>query len=151
MKILILSDSHGRTVHLEHILKKEADCDMIVHLGDGAEDLDFCLPYTAHKQVWRVKGNCDPFACGFQESHVITAEGVTFFACHGHRYNAHLGLQNLYYAALSSSANVCLYGHTHVQKADTTDGILFLNPGAVKDGRYALLFAENGNIRYELK
>ena len=151
MKILVVSDSHGSVTNLEHILNKENDCDMIVHLGDGADDLDFCLPYTAHKQIRRVRGNCDPAACGYLPEQVFTAEDVNVFACHGDRYSVYFGLQNLYFAAQSHNAGVCLYGHTHVQHADETDGLLLLNPGAVRDGRWALLYAGNGAYRYELK
>ncbi len=151
MKILVVSDSHQQTANLEHILKKEADAEAVIHLGDGAEDLDFCLPMTAHKKIWRVRGNCDPLACGFKEEQIFDMEGVTLFACHGHKYNVYYGLHSLYFAGLSHNAKVCLYGHTHVQKADETEGILFLNPGTVKDHRYALLFIENGDIEFELK
>jgi putative phosphoesterase len=151
MKILVISDSHSRLTNLERILKKEADCDMIVHLGDGADDLDFCLPYTAHKQIRRVRGNCDSMNCGYLKEQVFTEENVTVFACHGDRYSVYFGLQNLYFAAQSKNARVCLYGHTHVQRADETQDVLLLNPGAVKDGRYALLYLENGSVRSELK
>ena len=151
MKILVVSESHQQTTNLEHILKKEADAEAVIHLGDGAEDLDFCLPMTAHKKIWRVRGNCDPLACGFKEEQIFDMEGVTLFACHGHKYNVYYGLHSLYFAGLSHNAKVCLYGHTHVQKADETEGILFLNPGAVKDHRYALLQIEDGSVQYELK
>ena len=151
MKILAVSDSHERTNNLEHILHKENDCDMIIHLGDGAQDLDFCLPYTAHKQIWRIRGNNDPAACGYRAEHVLEIEGVTVFACHGHRYHVYYGLQSLSFAAMSNNARLCLYGHTHIQKAEEADGILFLNPGAVQDNRYALLQIEDGSVQYELK
>ena len=151
MKILVVSDSHHQYSILERILHKEPDCEMIVHLGDGAEDLDFCLPYTAHKEIRRVLGNNDSIALGLQKEQVFTKEGVTVLACHGHRYNVYFGLQNLYFAAQNNNARVCLYGHTHVPKADETDGLLFLNPGAARDGRWALLHLENGSVKYELK
>jgi putative phosphoesterase len=151
MKILVVSDSHQQTANLEHILKKEADAEAVILFRDGAEGRDVCLRMTPRKQIWRVRGNCDPLACGFKEEQIFDMEGVKLFACHGHKYNVYYGLHSLYFAGLSHNAKVCLYGHTHVQKADETEGILFLNPGTVKDHRYALLFIENGDIEFELK
>ena len=151
MKILVVSDSHQKQTNLEMILKKESDCDMIVHLGDGAEDLDFCLPLTAHKEVRRVLGNNDPIALGLQKEQVFEKEGVTLMACHGHKYNVYFGLGQLYFAAQANGARVCLYGHTHVQRADEVEDVLLLNPGAIMDQRYALLYIENGSVRYDLK
>ena len=152
MKILVLSDSHQKTATLEHILKKEAaGCDMIVHLGDGAEDLDFCLQYTDHKEIRRVRGNNDPIACGYRDEQVLNTDGLTVFICHGHRYAVYFGLTMLSCAADEKNADICLYGHTHAQKAEVAGGTLFMNPGAVMHGQYALLFIENVEYRYELK
>ena len=40
MKILIVSDTHGRHRNLEEVLDREGPIDMLVHLGDveGGED-----------------------------------------------------------------------------------------------------------------
>ena len=41
-----------------------------------------------------------------------------------------------------------LYGHTHRAQEDLLGGVLAVNPGAVKDGRCALLlWEETGPIR----
>ena len=41
--------------------------------------------------------------------------------------------------ALAEKCHAALYGHTHFQKMEWRSGILILNPGAVNDGKYAVL------------
>ena len=44
MKILIVSDTHGRHRNLEEVLDREGPIDMLVHLGDveGGRRLHLC-------------------------------------------------------------------------------------------------------------
>ena len=151
MKLLVLSDSHGRDSLLEQILRRESDFDTVIHLGDGADDLKRFASVTGVKPVLLTKGNCDPFGAGFQEKHVFRLEEITVLACHGHRFHVNFGLEALYLEALKEGAKLCLYGHTHIPKEETAQGICFLNPGAVKDGRYAVIGIENGLITPTLK
>lgn len=61
MKILIVSDSHGRNLHLNHVMEKEKDVDLMIHLGDleGTEDyLEDIAPCPVHM----VAGNNDYFS-----------------------------------------------------------------------------------------
>ncbi|MCH5198948.1 MAG: YfcE family phosphodiesterase [Oscillospiraceae bacterium] len=151
MRILIVSDSHGDEAFLEMILRRERSCDMIIHLGDGADDLMRFLEYTAHKPVYLTKGNCDPAAYGYAEKHIIPAEGKKLLSCHGHRFNVKMGLDALYFEGLKENADVCLYGHTHAGNIELSNGLLLFNPGAVKNGRYGILTVKNGEISPELK
>ena len=59
MTLLILSDSHGSTVFLEQALKRERGADIIVHLGDGADDLDMLREFTGGRLVYQCNGNMD--------------------------------------------------------------------------------------------
>lgn len=151
MRILVVSDSHGDEAFLEIILRRERKCDMLIHLGDGADDVQRLLEYTANKSVWLTKGNCDPAAYGFAEKHVIRANGKNLLACHGHRFNVKTGLDALYFEGLKEKADACLYGHTHISACEQENGMLFFNPGAVKNGRYGIITINNGVITPELK
>ena len=151
MKILAVSDSHGSDGTLERILQREPDCDVLVHLGDGAKDMDLLLRYTAGRQVYFIKGNCDPGGAGLAEKQVFTVEGKKILACHGHRFNVKTGPDALYFEGLKENADICLYGHTHVQAADRAGNMLLLNPGAARSGFYAVIGIADGQIRYELK
>ena len=41
--------------------------------------------------------------------------------------------------AIEEKCRAALYGHTHYHKMEWRNGILILNPGAVTDGKYAVL------------
>jgi putative phosphoesterase len=147
MKLLVVSDSHGDTASLEMILQRAADCDALVHLGDGADDLDTLLRYTQGKAVYRVRGNCDP-GLPYAERLVFRVAGKTVLACHGHKYRVETGPDRLYFEGLRENADLCLYGHTHRQAADEDTGILLLNPGAVKNRRYAVVTLDERGADY---
>jgi len=154
MKILVLSDSHGFEKSLCEILKNNANsCDMIIHLGDGCSDMQYMREYTGNKPVCVLKGNCDYGFAGEPERITTKAEGKTIFACHGHRYNVkeqYRSPTTLHYAALEENADICLYGHTHIQRLDEIDGMVILNPGAAKNGEYAIIGIKDGKIQVEL-
>ena len=52
---------------------------------------------------------------------------------------------SLYYKALEINANYVLFGHTHFQEKFEKGGITFINPGSLKDNKYALI--EDGVIK----
>lgn len=147
MKILILSDSHGYLSRLEAILQKEADADMILHLGDGGGDLSLMTEYTAGKPVYVCRGNCDSEVYGFPESVTTVVEGATVFACHGHRYGVKYGLERLYFAAKEAGAKLCLFGHTHQPYSDFIDNFFMVNPGSAAGGCYAVAEINHGEVK----
>ena len=56
------------------------------------------------------------------------------------------------YRAQEVGAKIACFGHTHHAAAEWKDGILLLNPGALCDGRYAILqTGEGGEVKAELK
>ena len=61
MRILIVSDTHGRTNNLEWVLEKEKPLDLLVHLGDleGSEDY---IEAIAPCPVEIIAGNNDYFS-----------------------------------------------------------------------------------------
>ena len=61
---------------------------------------------------------------------------------HGHLYNVIFGMDRLYYLAKENNCNLVLYGHTHIQKMEEHDGIIFLNPGSVLDNNYAIVLED---------
>ena len=62
MKILIVSDSHGRDRYLEQVIEREKPIDMLLHLGDleGSEDY---ICSIAPCPVEMISGNND---CSFK-------------------------------------------------------------------------------------
>ena len=147
MKLLILSDSHGCAYYLEEILKRERGADMIIHLGDGGDDMMNMTEYTQNKMLYICKGNCDSAVYGFPEAVLTEAEGVRIFACHGHQYGVKFGMQKLYYAAKERGAKLCLFGHTHEPLCDFEEDFFMVNPGPAANGFYATAELKNDGIK----
>ena len=151
MKLLVISDSHGRHEALRKILEKEKDCDMIVHLGDGARDMDAFLQYTIGKPLYIVRGNCDVDAVDIAPQHTLTAGDIRVLACHGHLFRVEYGLERLYLQGLKENVWLCLFGHTHIQTAQRSGDMLLVNPGAAKDRRYAVVEIDGEKVIPVLK
>lgn len=51
MRVLIISDTHGRRANLEEVLEREESLDMLIHLGDVEDDDDYIetvVDYPTH-------------------------------------------------------------------------------------------------------
>lgn len=129
MKIIVASDTHGDSNRLIEVLSKNKDFDMLIHLGDGENDFrDVEMLYPTKGLVY-VAGNCD---YGFHpEEHIAIAGGKKIFCCHGHRYGVNYGIELLASAAVKNECSIALYGHTHVPKIETLDGVMVMNPGSL--------------------
>ena len=42
-------------------------------------------------------------------------------------------------AAHENGADIVLYGHTHIPRAERLDGIWFLCPGSIREGSYGIV------------
>ena len=138
MRVIVLSDSHGATGRLSTILtvaEQAGPIDAIIHLGDGyydLRDLEVDLP-----PVYQVAGNCDLFRSDTLD--FVTLSNARILLTHGHYQHVREGTDDLLSLALEEKCAAALYGHTHYQKMEWRNGVLILNPGAVNDGKYAVL------------
>lgn len=136
MKVLVISDSHGKHDLLRKAIGQEAPIDVLIHAGDIEGDLDKILGPKREYDVYAVAGNMD---WGFKlESHeVFELAGHKFFLAHGHRYGVSYTLANIREAAENYGCDVAIYGHTHRPALDEQNDILLLNPGSVAKPRQA--------------
>ena len=83
MKVLVVSDSHGRHDLLRKAIGQEAPIDMLIHAGDVEGDLDKILGPGREYIVHAVAGNMD---WGTPEDSSITFDmgGHKVFLTHGH-------------------------------------------------------------------
>lgn len=157
MKLLIVSDTHGRCEALDEILAREQGIDRLVHCGDVCGDEDY-IRSRFQGPCSIVSGNNDFFTPLPKE---IVAEwgGHRFLVVHGHRQQIYYGLENLYFRALQEECDVVLFGHTHQPVMFEEKGIWFINPGSITYPRQAghqktyvvLEIGENGELRPERK
>ena len=140
MRVLVLSDSHGFVRNLRAVLQKESDCALVFFLGDGLRDMEHIRPEFPQMQFICVRGNNDWSAAqGIDDYAYKYIEGHTVIATHGHRCGVRSSLQPLAAKALDVRGDVALYGHTHIPRQEYVGGVLCVNPGALCDGRYAVL------------
>ena len=150
MKILVFSDSHGHTQTMLDAVFDERP-DMILHLGDHAQD---CAPLREaypHIELRAVRGNCDGRA-GEPEYDEFVKEGKRIFMTHGHLYGVKTGLGSLLNSACSRRADILLFGHTHLTLQESVDDLLIVNPGSVGSWKntYAVLEIEHGVVNCQI-
>ena len=134
------------------IIKKEYSADMIIHLGDGAADMDEISSYLKDKPVYRMKGNCDSSAFGFPlQTTVKINDYVTICACHGHTYDVKYSMSKLFCYGVKNGYRICLFGHTHTPYFSDEENVLMMNPGAVKNGKYGVIEIKNREVIPVLK
>ena len=137
MRIMVASDTHGRWGKLSDAVQVQTKAEVVIHLGDGADDLENVRYEYPEKMMIGVAGNCD-FMSPLPAFDMITIEGKKIFFTHGHIYNVKYGYERVIEAARQRGADICLFGHTHVPVAEYHDGLYLMNPGSLGhpyDGR----------------
>lgn len=154
-KVLVISDTHGRTENLDKILPEVKPLDQLIHLGDVGRDMDY-IEVVAECACCFVAGNND-FYSELPRERLIKLNGVPIFLTHGHYYYVTARKDFIRSAAVQRGAKVALFGHTHVPYLEEEDGVLVANPGSLSLPRqadhcptYMLLYVgDNGEIRAE--
>ncbi len=138
-KIIMISDSHGNRRKLENLINA-SNFDYIFFLGDGLSDLENLNNYNIKK----VSGNCDFFS-----SEAITRyenlEGFKIMLTHGHDFKSKFTKSLMLENAKNNYCDIVCSGHTHKQGQEFIDGVLFINPGAFKNGQYGVLTLEKNS------
>lgn len=136
MKVLVVSDSHGRNDLLRKAIGQEAPIDMLIHAGDIEGDLDRILGPKREYSIHAVCGNMD-WGGGLEIAEAFDMGGHKVFLTHGHHYGVHFTMAELRKAAESCGAEVAIFGHTHMPFLEEQNDILLLNPGSVAKPRQA--------------
>lgn len=161
LRILIMSDSHGRNENVELAIKRVreeiGEFQMLIHLGDVGDARE--IESLAGVPCYIVRGNTD-YDARLLNTNVIEAGGHRIFATHGHLYQVDMRLDLLRFAALENDCDIAMYGHTHVPYLEEDpDDITILNPGSISkprqaDHRYTYMVMEiddEDEVTYELR
>ena len=152
MKILVMSDSHGRDNNILRAIKAEQPLDAIIHLGDFQEDPEqFRLFAKGICPMYLCDGNCD-FYPGIPSEQILELGGHRLLITHGHYYYVNFGVGDLLADAKANGCDVALYGHTHRPDEDVSDPeCMVLNPGSIsfprqesREPSYLVLYLEPG-------
>lgn len=133
MKILIISDSHGRNTYLERVIKKVAPFDLLIHLGD-LEGSEKYLTENVNCPMEMISGNNDYFMDIEREKEIYIGT-YKILLTHGHRHKVHFGTEDLIIWGRENDANIVMFGHTHIPLLDTKSDITVLNPGSISQPR----------------
>ena len=150
MRIIVISDTHGRTALIEKAIEAQPEAKHIFFLGDlvkDVEDLEFLYPSHIFHIV---SGNCDRSSV-YPSADSLTLAGRKILFTHGHPYWVKSGIGRLKEWAKAENADLVLFGHTHVAKTEYAAGVLFVNPGSPacpREGRssYAVIDLEANGI-----
>ena len=143
----VISDTHG-LLRPESLAALQGS-QQIIHAGDIGDpailqSLGKIAPVTA------VRGNVDREAWTrtIPASNVLKAGGISIYVLHD--------LATLDLKPEAAGFSVVVYGHSHVPKQETRNGVLYFNPGAAGPKRFRLpvsvgrLVIENGAIHGEI-
>lgn len=155
-KVLVISDTHGRTKNLDKILPLVQPLDQLLHLGDVGND-EIYIETVAECPCCFVAGNND-FYSDLPRERVIKLHGVSIFMAHGHCHYVNARKDFIASAAVQRGAKVALFGHTHVPFCEEINGVLVANPGSLSLPRQAdhyptymiLWIGEDGTVQTEL-
>ena len=78
MRIVVVSDTHGNARALRQAVLDQPQAEYIIHLGDGAQDVDDLRVEFPEKTFLQVQGNCDT-GCAWPLQERLTVEGVCIF------------------------------------------------------------------------
>lgn len=132
MKIGVISDTHG--LLRPEVVALFAGVERIIHAGDigNAEviaELEKIAPVVA------VRGNNDTggWAAKIPDDAVVTLGKRRIYVLHN--------VAELNRDPVTSGFDVIVSGHSHKPKAETIDGVLYLNPGSAGPRRFTLPIA----------
>ena len=129
MKILIVSDTHGRHANLEEVLEREGAIDLLLHLGD-VEGEEHYIESIIDCPCHIIAGNNDMFSYLSKEKEIRVGKYQVWMT-HGHNYYVSMSTQKLRDAARARSVDIVMYGHTHKPYIDTESSPIVINPGSI--------------------
>lgn len=149
MKVLIVSDTHGRDSKLEEAVMRETPFDMLIHCGD-VEGREFYIEALAECPCCIIAGNNDFFS-DLEREEEIELAGKKTLVTHGHYYGVSMDITGVLDEAKARDCQIVLFGHTHKPVIAEKDGILAVNPGSLsyprQEGRkpsYAVMEVSHG-------
>ena len=149
MKILIVSDTHGRDEKLEAAVAVEQPFDYLIHCGD-VEGREFFIEALAECPCTIVAGNNDFFSDLPREDEIVL-EGYKIMVTHGHNYGVSMDLYGISEEAAARECEMVCFGHTHKPVIEKKNGVLVINPGSLtfprQEGRqpsYAVMELHEG-------
>jgi putative phosphoesterase len=157
MKILIVSDTHGRHSNFDYVLRTEGKIDLLIHLGDVEGEEDY-ITSAAECPCHLIAGNNDYFSRLPKEKEIVIGK-YKIWLNHGHGYYVSMDKKILRDAARARGVDIVMFGHTHRPYINTDEMPFVMNPGSIsyprQEGRQASYIVmeidQNGEAKFEIK
>lgn len=133
MRILVVSDTHRDGSALRRAVLCQPQAQVVIHLGDGADEASEVRLLHPGKMFLQVCGNCD-WGSSLPREGDIVLEHRKIFYTHGHLYGVKYGMEKVKEAARARKADVVLFGHTHRALMEYDRGFYVMNPGSLCGG-----------------
>lgn len=142
MKVLIVSDTHGRHAGIEEAIQREFPFQRLIHLGD-AEGYEDYIADLAECPIDIVSGNNDFFS-DLPDEKIVFIDDFRALITHGHMYGVSMGYQRIWEEGLERGVDAVMFGHTHRPMLEEDEDLILLNPEAClirdkKDGSVLIL------------
>ena len=134
MRLLVLSDSHGRRGALERAIAEQPAARHIFFLGDLVRDIEAVREFFPDRVFHIVTGNCDGPTL-FPAAAIETVEQMPILYTHGHTFRVKSGTGPLLERAREHGCKIALFGHTHIPLLSYENGVYAVNPGSVGAAR----------------
>ncbi|WP_051280628.1 metallophosphoesterase family protein [Anaerovorax odorimutans] len=155
MRLLVISDTHGKIESAVKIYKELKNIDMIIHLGDLASDAKL-LENILGADIISVKGNMDG-DYSMNGGKILKTPYGNIYLAHGHMENVKFSPQTILYKSLEMGCKAAFYGHTHIPYFNQTESVFLLNPGSLslpkggRAGSYAIVNITESSFDAEIK
>ena len=103
MKLLVISDTHGRIEPISAVIDRMDDIDMLIHLGDYEQDAEI-LAERHGLDLISVPGNMDGCMRLEKGEKILETEYGKILLTHGHLRDARWSEDRLVYAALKKGS-----------------------------------------------
>lgn len=135
LKVLIVSDSHGRNANLvKAIDNMKGHLDLMIHLGDSQCSLEE-IEALVDCPVEMVKGNSDSVLLNVPKEKVISIGPHRALLTHGHMYGGAWGIDAMKQTARDNGAGIVMFGHIHEPIVEPYSDVVVINPGSISQPR----------------
>lgn len=155
MRVLIVSDTHGRHRNLDRALEEAGKIDVFIHLGD-VEGGETYINAVVDCEKHMVAGNNDFFS-DLPNTEEFYLGDKKVFITHGHQFYVSLDPMVVREEGIARNADIVMFGHTHRPYLNQKDGVTVLNPGSLslprqegRKGSYMLMETDrSGEITWQ--
>lgn len=160
MLVAVISDTHGNVQGMRQLAErlKAKGVFLVLHLGDDYRDLNTLK--DAGLEVMGVPGlHCREYGDpAIPNRRVVELDGWKILLTHTESRQRYDSPGDPDPRELAREVHLVLFGHSHTPMLEIRQGVLWLNPGHLRDRRdrgqppsYALVELSSGEIRAEIR